>query len=187
MSDCFTLICNNVETAFNQEKIFSNLRINCSFKKVLLIKGPVGSGKTTLLKLISKIYKPQKGEITIRKAGVPANIYYIHSNPEFNFVTGYIEDEFILSGVPKKLIPGYKGRYVNELSGGELKKIAITIALKSSADLIVMDEPFEMLDDEEVKSTGKIILESSDNRSFIIATHENILDKYADQCIEITK
>ena len=90
-----------------------------------------------------------------------------------------------MSGVPKGLIPEYKGRYVNELSGGELKKVAITIALSSSANLIVMDEPFEMLDDEELEAISKMVLESSEHKGFIIATHEDVLDNLADECIEI--
>lgn len=65
----FELKLNNVEYSYKNSKdeVFKVGPVNCSFKsgEITFITGGNGSGKSTLAKLMTGLYKPDKGEITI--------------------------------------------------------------------------------------------------------------------------
>ena len=60
---------------------------------------------------------------------------------------------------------------VSELSGGMKRRCAILRALLSEAELIIMDEPFTGLDDENRRKTVAYILEKLNGRTLIVSTH----------------
>ena len=57
------LLINNLSFSRNETKIFENLNLSLSNKKIIQIKGRNGSGKTTFLKVILNILEPKSGEI----------------------------------------------------------------------------------------------------------------------------
>ncbi len=117
---------------------------------------------------------------------------YLHSSAEFNFVTGYLKDELILSSVLTDAnsdisrFSEFIDRSIYDLSGGELKRLSIMIALEMGRDkVILLDEPLDMLDDEYASMISREIIEMSKTTPFIIATHDTHFDDYADTIIEI--
>lgn len=73
--------------------------------------------------------------------------------------------------------------YPSKLSGGEEQRLAIAMALAKQADIIICDEITSMLDEE---NTNEIIQMLSDlahheNKTVIIATHEQEVKHYMDQ------
>ncbi len=184
----FFLEVDNLNFSFDNKLIFQNLSFKISYNRILLIKGSVGSGKTTLLKLIAGIYKDnQENKNILNQDNKGKNIssIYIHSRPEFNFVTGYIKDEINFSNLDEEHFKDYISKSVYELSGGELKKISILMALSSRDKVILLDEPLDMLDDILCKSMSEFIINKSNKSPFIIATHDDYFDNYADVIIEI--
>ncbi|MDR2400337.1 MAG: ATP-binding cassette domain-containing protein [Deferribacteraceae bacterium] len=181
------------------EKIYklnaSNLSINgfpirdfsAEFENILLVKGRIGSGKTLLLKALAGVYKTD-GELNLTsddplKGGeLLEDGYFVHSQPEFNFVAGNIEDEAAFAGIDPDFFKGYDNRPLRHFSGGELKKLSVLMALKSRYELLLLDEPLDMLDDEEQDNILKYIVDASREKSVIIATHSNCFDEAAD-CI----
>ena len=117
---------------------------------------------------------------------------YLHSSAEFNFVTGYLKDELILSSILTdknsdiSKFSEFMDRSIYDLSGGELKRLSIMIALEMGRDkVILLDEPLDMLDDKYATLISKEIIEMSKTTPFIIATHDTHFDDYADTIIEI--
>ena len=117
---------------------------------------------------------------------------YLHSSAEFNFVTGYLKDELILSSVlidEKSDISKFSefiDRSIYDLSGGELKRLSIMIALEMGRDkVILLDEPLDMLDNKYASLISSEIIEMSKTTPFIIATHDTHFDDYADTIIEV--
>jgi ATP-binding cassette subfamily E protein 1 len=77
-------------------------------------------------------------------------------------------------------------RKLNELSGGELQKVAIAHCLAQDADIILMDEPSAYLDIEQRLIVGKVIKEMmfTTGRSAIIVDHDLLfMDSLADTLI----
>ena len=62
---------------------------------------------------------------------------------------------------------------VSELSGGMRRRCAILRAMLSGSDIIMMDEPFTGLDEENHRRTAAYILERLQGRTLLVTTHRN--------------
>ena len=203
----FFLTFNAVTISFNDnEPLFDNLDTTIPYGNILVIKGRVGTGKSTLLRSIAGVVDLGCGEIingrrgsvdlscgnNFNEATKILDSIYLHSSAEFNFVTGYLKDELILSSILTdknsdiSKFSEFMDRSIYDLSGGELKRLSIMIALEMGHDkVILLDEPLDMLDDEYASLISSEIIEMSKTTPFIIATHDTHFDDYADTIIEI--
>lgn len=69
----------------------------------------------------------------------------------------------------------------NELSGGELRRMAIARALMNAPDVILADEPTGDLDDENTDAVLRLLKEQSERgAAVLIATHDGAVKNYAD-------
>lgn len=183
----YKLIFSNVTLNAGSKTILENESFNITYNNMVILKGPIGSGKSSILKAVAGIYRIENGEILSTCNDDKVEAIYIHSQPELNFITGYIKDELQILGI-KDYTPfeKYINKSVYELSGGALKKISLLMALHiSNGRIILADEPLDMLDDIEADSLSKTIMEYSKTAPFIIATHDTHFDKYADVLIKL--
>lgn len=183
----YKLIFSNVTLNAGSKTILENESFNITYNNMVILKGPIGSGKSSILKAVAGIYRIENGEILSTCNDDKVEAIYIHSQPELNFITGYIKDELQILGI-KDYSPfeKYINKSVYELSGGALKKISLLMALHiSNGRIILADEPLDMLDDIEADSLSKTIMEYSKTAPFIIATHDTHFDKYADVLLKL--
>lgn len=183
----YKLIFSNVTLNAGSKTILENESFNITYNNMVILKGAIGSGKSSILKAVAGIYRIENGEILSTCNDDKVEAIYIHSQPELNFITGYIKDELQILGI-KDYSPfeKYINKSVYELSGGALKKISLLMALHiSNGRIILADEPLDMLDDIEADSLSKTIMEYSKTAPFIIATHDTHFDKYADVLIKL--
>jgi len=136
--------------------------------------GPNGSGKTTLLKLATGVLVPSAGDVLIGErslkkllrrevarqiAVVPQelNIPFAYTVEEVvmlgrtPFLRGLAReskrDRQIVAGVLEVTgMAGFRGRYFNELSGGERQKVVVAMALAQEPAILLLDEPTSHLD-----------------------------------------
>ncbi|UOD33785.1 hypothetical protein DSN97_06260 [Deferribacteraceae bacterium V6Fe1] len=178
----FFLSFNQLTYSINSKKIIDIESYETEFSNILLIKGKVGSGKTTLLKILSDILVPSSGSFSLKCKDDFRKIF-IHSFPYFNFITGRVQDEVNLLSSDSIEYNLNLDKNIDEYSGGELKKMSILMSINAGYNLILADEPFNMLDDFEIENLKNTIIESSKNACFIITTHEDLLDDYSDNII----
>lgn len=184
----YRLIFENVSLYAGDKVILENESFNITYNNIVILKGQIGSGKSTILKAIAGLQKLKQGNIySYNKNNEKAEAVYIHSQPELNFLTGYIKDELKLLGITDySPFEKYLNKSVYELSGGALKKISLLMALHiSNGRIILSDEPLDMLDDIEAENLSKVIIEYSKKTPFIIATHDKHFDDYADVLINL--
>ena len=186
----YELSLKGVEYCFDDINVLRLPDISVEFEKLLVIRGRVGAGKTVLLKTLGGVIKPSHGVVSLLKKGVLGGTeqvvgYYVHSQPEFNFVTGVVGHELEFAGAPADPFSLYLERNVNELSGGELKRMSVMMALFSSWDIVLLDEPLDMLDDLQCSLMVDYIIKKSAGKPMIVATHDEHFDKYADVVINI--
>lgn len=184
----YRLIFENVSLYAGDKVILEHESFNITYNNIVMLKGQIGSGKSTILKAVAGLQKLKQGNIySYNKNNENAGAIYIHSQPELNFLTGYIKDELKLLGITDySPFEKYLNKSVYELSGGALKKISLLMALHiSNGRIILSDEPLDMLDDIEAENLSKIIIEYSKKTPFIIATHDKHFDDYADVLINL--
>lgn len=183
----YRLIFENVSLKAGSKIILENENFNITYSNMVLLKGPIGSGKSSILKAVAGIYSLESGEISSLFNNAKVDAIYIHSQPELNFLTGYIKDELQILGI-KDYTPfeKYINKSVYELSGGALKKLSLLMALHiSNGRIILADEPLDMLDDIEAQSLAETIMEYSKTAPFIIATHDTHFDNFADVLLKL--
>ena len=186
-------ICiSNLTFSYDENTLISNLSIFIDNPKVSAIKGENGSGKTTLLHLIAGVLKHETGEISID--GVPSSALSSSNYPRelfflpqedaiFNFTAMELFDMMLHDhaeeaieqaqkyGLNESLLRDSK---ISELSGGERKKVFLTIAFVIDPVLMILDEPTNSLD-MEGKALLKELLKLRKGRTLIV-THDEFMD-----------
>jgi len=161
------------------------------------VVGASGSGKTTLLKIILGSLKPDSGEVVKSSAVgfVPQDPYsslcYAMSIREiiaepliFNKVYRKVPDceKSILEAMDWVELPlTYLNRNPHQLSGGERQRVSIARSLINKPELLIMDEPTSMLDEEVKEHIMDIILSASKalGNALLLVTHDINLTRYA--------
>jgi len=127
---------------------------------VVGILGENGIGKTTFARIISGEIKK---EIISNKTNKDLKISYKPQYLEKNDlpVIAYLKDalKYDLQLIRPLQIKPLFSKTLNELSGGELQRVAIAKCLSAESDLFLLDEPSAYLDVEQRLSISKIIKE----------------------------
>jgi len=160
--------------------------------EVIGIIGSNGIGKTTFIRLLAGLEKPDQGEIVDEGTEVSYKPQYISVDYE-----GTVEA--LLRSVAKSDFDGgsYKSeilqplglvrlldRRVNELSGGELQRVAIAACLSRKTAIYLLDEPSAYLDVEERLAMARTIRRSVEDRgatAFVVEHDVSALDFIADR------
>ncbi len=146
--------------------------------EIIGVLGPNGIGKTTFVKILAGLEetddKQKFGELTVSykpqyiAADYPGTVQELLVNvAKENYTSSYYKTEILQ---PLRLEP-LLDRYVMELSGGELQKVAIAASLSRKADLLLLDEPSAYLDVEErlnMAKTVRRIVESHGTPAFVV-------------------
>ncbi len=181
-----------------------NLIYKCNFsiKKpgFWMIVGKNGSGKSTLLKLINGIIKPKNGIINSK-----ANIGMVFQNPDHQILMPNCRSELLIHinqnisihEINKKIeyalnqvgLTGFENRPIHTLSGGQKQRLTIACTLISNRNLILLDEPTALLDQNSQLKVLKTIKNlTSDHKKPLSAlwiTHRYEELIYADSVAEL--
>ena len=124
------------------------------------VVGVNGAGKSTLLRMLAGVEEPETGEVT-RFPNV--RLEYLPQNPDF--VPGITVLEQVLLGLSSdaRALAEYEAKTiltrlgvdrfdqkVEELSGGQRKRVALAAALARPCDVLILDEPTNHLDSEMI-------------------------------------
>ena len=187
------LLINNLSFSRNETKIFENLNLSLSNKKIIQIKGRNGSGKTTFLKVILNILEHNNGEIIWKGKNIKKNIFDFYKETTFimdnntstrelsvedniNFWRGLssskLNNEEIFELLNKLNIEKYYKTKVMYLSSGERKKLELIRLILEQKKLWVLDEPFNHLDDLSIEILNQTFLDHVNNDGMILfASH----------------
>ena len=117
-------------------------------------------------------YKPQRIEL----------LNTLYKDKVIDLLSNIDERELLEHLIKKLDIENLKQRKLNELSGGELQKIAIIACLIKDADVYYFDEPMSFLDITTRIKTAKLIKELTYEKSVIIVEHDlTTLDYISDE------
>ena len=147
----------HISKNFGEKLIFDDVSYGIHEGDKIGIVGINGTGKTTFLKMIAGLEEPDNGQI-IRQNGL--RITYLPQSPEFPEganVLDYVADgkweqdwntESEAKTVLTRLgITEYMAK-IETLSGGQKKRVALARTLVNPADVLVLDEPTNHIDNE---------------------------------------
>ena len=154
--------------------------------------GVNGTGKSTLLKLLLGVEKPISGTITI-SGGMIIN-YLPQDILKTNGESGF---EIVMSSSTKEHpINDYEARSIltklkinpdastTNMSGGELKRIALARALVSYSDFLILDEPTNHLDNDMIMWLEKYLIKY--NHGLLMVTHDRyFLERICNKMLEL--
>ncbi len=148
--------------------------------EIIGVLGENGTGKTTFVKILAHALKHDKGHIS-EKIKVSYKPQYLEPSDEI--VVNVLQNAFakfehqIIGPLDIKHLSMKK---LNELSGGELQRIAVANCLQQEADLYLLDEPSAYLDSEQRLILSKIIRDfiEQKNASALIVDHDLLFIDY---------
>ncbi len=164
--------------------------------EVIGILGPNAIGKTTFIRLLAGELEPDEGyrvteglRISYKPQYVKAEQYPWDTVEEalkdLEKESPIVASEWFKVDVVRKLRLHKLGeRRVSELSGGELQKFAIMVALAREADIYLFDEPSAYIDVEERLTVSKAIKRVSEVRkslTFVVDHDLSIIDYIANR------
>lgn len=175
--------------------------------KLIVVKGRSGGGKSTLLNMLSGILRPTAGCVFYDDVDIYGlsdaslsefrnrNIGYIPQGKSAIMSLTVMENILLpdmfrddrhekeaLRLMERYGIDGLKNVMPEELSGGELRRMAIARALLNDPGVIYADEPTGDLDDDNTKLVLGSLREAADGGAVVfLVTHEGEADKYADK------
>ncbi|MFP4403140.1 MAG: ribosome biogenesis/translation initiation ATPase RLI [Candidatus Woesearchaeota archaeon] len=156
-------------------------------QEILGVVGENGIGKTTFMKILSGIEKTDSGKID-KKIKISYKPQYIDNNSDeliANILHNAIKKNETELIKPLNL-QGLLTRKLNEISGGQLQRVAIAKALSEDCDVVLLDEPSAYLDIEQRLVLSKIILNilSVKNISIVVVDHDLVfIDSLANRII----
>lgn len=170
----------------NLKKKLGNFEISSekgSIKRpeVLGVVGENGIGKTTFVKMLAGVLKADSGNVD-KEVKVSYKPQYINSESEelvANVLQNAISKYEILLIRPLEIKP-LLTKKINQLSGGELQRVAIAEALSKDAELFLLDEPSAYLDVEQRLTVSKVIRELIENKqaSCLVVDHDLLFIDY---------
>ncbi len=165
---------------------------NISKGEVTGIVGPNGIGKSTFVKILAGEIEPTSGKLEMNvkvsykpqyiKAEEPIAVAEFLSTISKQFGTSYYETEIIRPLQLDRLLK----QKVNDLSGGELQRVAIAACLSRTADLYLLDEPSAHLDVEQRVLATKVIRRFAENNkvSAMVVDHDiYMIDMLSDRLL----
>jgi ABC-type multidrug transport system ATPase subunit len=170
-----------LEKRFGERRVLRGLDIDLDEGGFLLVTGPNGAGKTTLLRLLTGLYAPTAGELSVGadrgRIGFVAHEPLVYREltalenldlfgrlyrvPERRERAGMLLERFGLWDVRRERAATF--------SRGMLQRLALCRALLHDPALLIFDEPFASLDDQGAEV---LQVELGANRTAVVAAHD---------------
>lgn len=181
--------------------------INYTFKQgnIYGLIGKNGSGKTMLLKAMSGFLRPSNGKVIVNdqelylKEEFPKDMGVMIGNCEYiKDMTGKdnlkylasllkkIDDDRINEVIDIVNLTDEKDKLVKKYSLGMKQKLGIAQAIMEYPKVLLLDEPFNGIDNESVSKIKKYLYSIKKDTIIIIATHyQEDIDNFCDSIIKL--
>ena len=208
---CHCIKINDLSVSFGDEKVLDNVSLHMHCGELTVIIGQNGAGKSTLLRaILGQI--PHEGSIEFKetRTGNISNVMKIGYVPQtlnierelpmtvYDLFASFISKYPVWLPRNKKLYARIKeqlklfsvedciDKQVGKLSGGQLQRVMLSIALTPMPDLLVLDEPVSGIDENGVRDFYRLVdeMKHKHDLAVLLVSHDlELVRKYADKVI----
>lgn len=180
----------NLTQKFGEQTALNGINIKIGKNEIIGLLGPNGAGKSTLMKSIVGALKIGEGEIFFNGKNISENEieskknigFLPENNPLYNemFVKEYLQFVANLHRVSKNKIDSIidlvgiapeKSKKIGQLSKGYKQRVGLAQAILHEPDLLILDEPTNGLDPNQILEIRNVIKEIGKEKTVILSTH----------------
>lgn len=196
----------NVDKVIGKTQVLHNINLEMERGKIYGFMGINGSGKTMIMRCICGLIRPTHGTIKIdgeelgKDIDFPSSLGALIENPGFiehysamdnmralasiKQKAGDLEIEELLSAVG---LDYKEKKRVKKYSLGMRQKLGIAMAFLENPEIIILDEPFNALDEKSVEKVKILINDAKKrNRLIILSCHnKEELEQLSDEIYKI--
>ena len=163
------------------------------------ILGRNGSGKSTLLKIISQIYVPEKGSVTVNGKLVSFIELGVGFNPELTGRENVYMNGAMLGFTPEEIdgmyddivefaeLKEFMNQKLKNYSSGMQVRLAFSVAIKAQGDVLILDEVLAVGDEAFQRKCNDYFMErKKSGKTTILVTHDmGAVKKYCNKAVLI--
>ena len=175
---------------FGEQTALNNINLNIKKNEIVGLLGPNGAGKSTLMKSITGVLKIETGQILFQGRDISQfpieskkNIGFLpENNPLYQdmFVKEYLNFVANIHKISSKRVDEVidlvgitpeKSKKISQLSKGYKQRVGLAQAIIHQPDLLILDEPTNGLDPNQIIEIRNLITEISHEKTIILSTH----------------
>lgn len=197
----------NLSLTYEQKPVFSNLSFSVKEGTITLLAGASGSGKSSLLmaiirmipdsvsgELSGKIFLDEEDISDCSVSDVAGRLGYVFQDPESQLCTFSVENEIsfglenfntpveeieekVVESLSFLEISAIRFKNLNELSGGEQQKVAISSVFALHPEVLLLDEPTANMDPKSKREFVRFLKDYvSERKCTVLVVEHNIRD-----------
>ncbi|HEP2768406.1 TPA: ABC transporter ATP-binding protein [Streptococcus pyogenes] len=184
---------------FTEQHVLKDINFDVYKGDFFGIVGRNGSGKSTLLKIISQIYVPEKGQVTVDGKMVSFIELGVGFNPELTgrenvymngAMLGFTKDEvddMYNDIVDFAELHHFMNQKLKNYSSGMQVRLAFSVAVKAQGDVLILDEVLAVGDEAFQRKCNDYFMERKDSgKTTILVTHDmGAVKKYCNRAVLI--
>lgn len=196
------LVVKGITKKFKNNIVLDNISMTFESGKIYGISGRNGSGKSVFLKILCAFYIPDEGNILldgfdyIKMNTFPKKTRALIEAPDFipdlsgfdnlkvlASIQNKISDDIILDFMKKFSLYEDKDKKYSEYSIGMKQKLGIIQVLMEDPQIIILDEPFNGIEESSVKIIKKMLLNlKKQGKLIIVSSHiKSDLEELSDE------
>jgi ABC-2 type transport system ATP-binding protein len=184
-----------ISKSFKGNTLFSDINLEIEQGTIVGFRGINGSGKSVLFKIIAGLYRPDSGNVFIRnerlgeKIDFPDHFGILVDSPGFIEIFSGFENLRLLAEIQnqisaqqiKEAMRGFEldpenKKPVKSYSLGMKQKLGIIQATMEGQNIVLLDEPFNALDEDSNKSLHTLIRQLKRDKITVLLTSHNQAD-----------
>ncbi len=208
---CHCIKINGLNVSFGDERILEDINLHMHCGELTVLIGRNGAGKSTLLRaLLDEV--PHQGTIEFKetKTGkisstmkigyvpqslniekeIPMTVYDLFASFISRYPVWLPKSRKLYSKIKEQLkvfsVEDCIDRQVGKLSGGQLQRVMLAIAITPMPNLLILDEPVSGIDENGVRDFYRLVneMKSRNDIAVLLVSHDlDLVRKYADKVV----